>query len=228
MSAHTIRFVLAAILLVFGARSAVAADSDPKVEKARQLSVQAADEKLTAEQRSEKRRELGRALRDLSDEQREQFMKSPEIQTQMQRYVDERQKQVDEMIDKYFALPADERTKFLDKQIDDSEKLRQALEKRRKERAAQAEQGKPDRDSSTPEAKPSDPNRRSRTLTPEATERAKALAERLAAKTTPEQKAKRQQYRDAMNKRRAERGLPPLPDRGPFTFGRPLPRSSDR
>jgi hypothetical protein len=242
MSKRMIAIVVGVLLLLTGGTiwAMRSWGGDPKVKELKQLAAAMADDdgSLSEEQKREKRREFGEAMRDATPEQREQFMQSPEVQARMEKRFDEMQKQQDDMINKFLALSeGGERTKFLDAQIDEELKRQADFEKRRKEWEARRQQegggqssGSAGQGGNSPEQKTPaqgdssggrDGARRGfgGPGGPGNTDRMSQWAKKRLDRSTPEQRANRDAYRTAMNQRRADRGLQPLPDRGPFFGG---------
>lgn len=200
------------ILFICGVVWALWGEPDPQVQKLQDMRKEFFGEgkQPSREQRDRFREEMQK----LSPEQRRELWQP--MREQMSR-------RIGETVDGYFALPPDERGPYLDKQIEEGEKRRKEWEKRRREREANrgpSGQG-PNRPGAGPNQGgrgPADANRGrpggGRNRTPE--ERAQRRNRRLDH-TTPEQRAKWAEFRDAMRKRRVELGLPANPwgPRGP-------------
>ncbi|MCG2682382.1 MAG: hypothetical protein L6306_02070 [Planctomycetales bacterium] len=167
----------------------------------------------------------GPPSREKMDQFREEMRKlTPEQHRELREPMREQMaRRMEKTIDGYFSLPPDQRKPYLDKQIEEGEKRREEWEKRRREREANrgpSGQG-PNRPGAGPTQGgrgPADANRGrpggSRNSTPE--QRAQRRNRRLDH-TTPEQRAKWAEFRDALRKRRIELGLPAQPwgPRGP-------------
>lgn len=138
---------------------------------------------------------------ELSDEERKRLRKNagPLFRKVMER-----------RIEKYFEMPKEERTVYLDEMIDRFEEMRKAREVRRAEREAAGET------SSAPRERPRGPHRR---FTPE---RLRDMIE----KTPPETQARFIQFMMDMRARREERGMPA--SRGLGHGRRPPPPRDDK
>ncbi len=114
------------------------------------------------------------------------------------------QQRMERRMDEFFALSEEDRVAFLDEEIQQQEARRKEWEQRRAERDQDADrnrgEGKADRGG----------GRGERGGTPEEREaRRDEFRRMIGDKTTPEQRAKFQAYREAMQQRREELGLPP-------------------
>ena len=172
--------------------------TDPQVQKVQQLQAELFAEKTPPEQRRQRFEVLRKETEQLSPEQRE------EVRHQMRQQFERR---MQERVDAYFALPPEQRTAHLDQQIDAMEQRRKEWESRRARQGqtqqGQTRQGQPRRDAG---ARGRGGNRRNMS----AEQRSQRRKQRLD-RSTPEQRAKRTAYFDALRKRRQERGLPDFP-----------------
>ncbi len=103
------------------------------------------------------------------------------------------QKMIGKRIDKYFQLPREERTAYLDEMIDRMEEMRKARQERRK----QEEEAKPGTPGASTSGHPGPPGR---DFKPE-------WLKRWIEETPPEERAKQAQFMMAIQKRRLERGF---------------------
>lgn len=204
--------------------------ANAQVRKVQEMQKEMAAEDLTPEARREKWEQLRREMDRLTPEQREEVMRP--MREQMER-------RMDEHLDEYFALPPNKRKEYLDKQIKEMEQRRKEWEARRAQQgnqnsgrgAGQGGRGGPGPMGFPPDggpppfgpppgqnaqgpapggaAQPASPGPRGpRNLSPEA--RLQRRNQRLD-RTTPAQRAKRAEFMAAMQKRRAELGLPAFP-----------------
>ncbi len=174
---------------------------DPQVVKIQQMQAGLRAENLSPDQRRQRFDQFRQAMDQLRPEQRDQ------VRSQMENAFRD---QMMQHIDAYFALPPQQRTAFLDQQID-------AMEQRRK----QWESSRPPQDQGKAQAKDrgqgkAGPGGRGDFRNLSATERNQRRKQKLD-QTKPDERAKRAAYMEAMRKRRAERGLPTMPGPG----GRP-------
>ena len=104
----------------------------------------------------------------------------------------------------YFTLPKEQRTAHLDKMIDEMQTMRGTFEQMRRER--------PRRDANDPNMQ----RRREQAQQTQGGRTASSRGNRSRARSergTPEQRAQRTQFGEAMQKRMQERGIS-MPDRG--------------
>ena len=174
---------------------------DREVEAAKELFTQVRNPEISAEERDRLRTELRAMTENLDEGQREQVFR--EFGQSMRRQFTER-------IDKYFELPEDQRVAYLDEQIREMEKWRQAREANRVEggngRGGQA--GAPGRGG------PPGGDRRGNRGDDGS---GMSGRRRMLDRTSAEERAKFTEYMQAMQERREQLGLPPMrfgPPRG--------------
>jgi len=169
--------LLAVLLLVVGVVAAVrSVRASRQVAQVQELRKKLTDEEareFTPEQRRELREQLNQEVQKLSPEQRRQLTQ-------------QRRRQQAEEIDRFFKLPAQEQTAYLDAKIDE----REARRKQREE--AQAAQGSGDGTGQTRPTR-SDEDRLQ-------------FRKEMLDMTTPEQRAAFSAYRRAMQDRQQQRG----------------------
>ncbi len=193
------------ILAIVGVVWAWPRGPDPQVKKVQEMGKElfGADERPDRKQMEKFREEVGKL--------------TPEQRRELHRPMRERMAQrMNKMIDGYFALPPDQRKKYLDKHIQESEKRRKERERRGRQRQAG---GPPGQSAGGPGMGPNrTPPRagqhrgRGSGMPDERAQRRNRRLDRLS----PEQRAKWTEFRDAVRKRRIELGLPPHPwGRGP-------------
>ena len=177
---------------------------DREVEAAKELFTQVRNPEISAEERDRLRTELRAMTENLNEGQREQVFR--EFGQSMRRQFTER-------IDKYFELPEDQRVAYLDEQIREMEKWRQAREANRGEggngRGGQA--GGPGRGG--PGGPPGGDRRGNRGDDGSGMSGRRRMLDRTSA----EERAKFTEYMQAMQERREQLGLPPMrfgPPRG--------------
>jgi hypothetical protein len=192
-----------ALVVVLGigavAYALLPAGPDPDVVRVQQMQQRLFDPntKMSDDERMKGFRELGEASRNLTDEQRMQiFRENPMAKRMRQSVVD------------YFNLPEKERVALLDKHIDEMEKFRKNMERRRKER--QAKGGGPP--GGGPGGGPGGPGG-SGGPGGGGGDRS-AMQKRMLDNTSPQERAMFGEYFQQMQQRRQERGLPPMG--GPF------------
>ncbi|MEN6449799.1 MAG: hypothetical protein ABFC96_04835 [Thermoguttaceae bacterium] len=152
------------------------------------------------------REEIWREVRKLPEEQRWQ-LGGERMQQQMRKQVDG-----------YFALPPEKRTAYLDERIREEQKffadMQKQWQERAKQRAQNGQQGKnPPGPGGPPGAGPGNGGRGPGGGNRNATTRSERANRRLD-NTSPAQRAQWMAYRDAMNKRRQQLGLPVGPGGG--------------
>jgi hypothetical protein len=121
------------------------------------------------------------------------------------------ERRMDKQIAAYFALPKAQRAAYLDKQIDEMEKMRKDREARqpRSGQAGAGQSGGP-RGGGPSQANPAGPR-------PPPNLNSDAMAQRRAQRldrTTATQRAMRATYFADLQQRRAQRGMPPMPGHG--------------
>jgi len=180
------------LLLIAAAAWAFWPRADAQVEKIKRMQDDMfAGGRPNPDQFSQFRKEM----EDLSPEQRH------EVHEHMR---DQMERRMDKQIDDYFALPPEKRKESLDKQIRDQESRRKEWEKRR----GQAGQGQGGAGQTPPpgagqNASGGPPGGRN-----SGGEARSDRRNRMLDNTSPEQRAKRDAYRAAMQQRRIELGLP--------------------
>ncbi|MEM8680827.1 MAG: hypothetical protein AAGF97_15870 [Planctomycetota bacterium] len=175
----------------------------PEVKQVQQIANQMFAEETTNEQRQALRDQM-RDLRDnLPEEKRQEVFRA---------MGDQFRQQMTEHIREYATLPEDQRQEFLDRDIDRMEEMRRGFEQRRQRDGERREGGAAGQGRG---AGGPDGNRRPRTEE----EREQRRRARLD-NTTPEDRAHFMAYMQAINARRAERGLEPMRRPGPGR-GRP-------
>ena len=172
------------------------------VAEAKELQAKMFDENTSREDRSKLWEEMRERRDNMSDAERQAFGK------QMRDAMKQRMMQ---QIDQYFELPENERVAYLDQEIQRQEERRREWEERRREREANGETGgRGDRGDGGGQAGRGgrggpggggDPAERAR--------RRDEFRRRIRDNTTPEERAKFQAYREAIETRREELGLPP-------------------
>lgn len=174
---------VAVLLLLFGIGLVWAFRPDPHMARARELQKElfsSGAKNLSPEERRAKFTEYREQVKHLSDDQK-WALSAPM-----------REKQKAER-DRYFAMAPKEKTKYLDEQIDRSEKMRK--EREQKQKAAPVNGG--NRAGGPGGARPP--------LSPEDIEKRR---KQFLDRTTPEERARADQFRKEMNDRRRQRGLP--------------------
>jgi hypothetical protein len=131
---------------------------------------------------------------------------------------DAMRQRMEKVVDDYFALPESQREKYLDQQIDEFERMRQRWESERANRPSTQPGATPGegRDGRGPRADGERPT------TQEMEQRREEMRQRMAermANTPPDRRAKMAEFFAAMQKRRAERGLPEMRGFGGRGFG---------
>lgn len=204
--------ILSAVLLlvVGGVVWAVFGREDPAVQKVKELQKEAFAGNGPPSR--EKMEEFRQAMHELSPEQREKMHEG--MRSGFER-------RMNQQIAGYFALPAAQRNAYLDKQINDMEKMRKEMEARfAKQRQGQGQgqnrTGPPQGQLGAGGGSPQGPNAGGpggggRNRTPEA--RMTRRNARLDS-ATPAQRAQRTAYFAALQKRRIELGLPAFPQHG--------------
>lgn len=228
MSKRTIIIIVVVVCVLGGGTLwAMLGRTDREVRNVQNMMKELDDENLSQDQRREKGREAFQAMRDLTPEQREAL--APMMQERMEKRMDEWEKREDERALAYVAMSPAERRAELDKEIEEGLKRAKEREAWAKQKGNSKGGGRRPGDaakggssqSGTSQVGGSRPDRGPRMdgggggrgkMTPEkAAQRRKARLD----KSTPEARAARQLRIEDMNKRRAERGLPPLqPGRG--------------
>lgn len=181
--------------------------TDPNIKKIREIRKELAttdDSKLTSEQRREKFQQLRESMEKLTPQQRDRMQKEMAA---------DRNKRADAEMKSYAAMTAEQKKQHLDRQIDRMEQghLRREQQQAAGETTGGSGSGPGGRTSSTssgPAANGNggpDPNRPP--MTPQ--QRELRRKEMLDA-TTPEFRAARDQYRQDLQARRIELGLPPM------------------
>jgi len=179
---------------------------DPAVEKvvAMQAQIMPAEGKRpSVDQQVAAMTEMGKNMRELSPEQRQQVFQRSGFRERIRHD-----------LDTYFELPVDKRQAFLDEKIDEMEKMRKAFQKMREqnEKNGGAAGGGPfgggGPGGGPGGGGPGGPN----SGTPQATrhERMRGMLD----STTPEERARGAEFFADLMKRREERGLPAFPGRG--------------
>jgi hypothetical protein len=187
------------------------------VADAKEMQAKLFDEKTSAEERS-KIVEKMRGSRDtMSDAQRRAF--GDQMRQGFQRKMEER-------INAFFAMSDDEKTAHLDEEIDRMEERRKEWEQRRAEREKERGEGNEERAGRGGEGGKGGREGRRGGTDEDRSKRRDEFRRKISDKTTPEQRAKFQAYREAMQERREERGLPAgggwgRPDGGRPGGGRP-------
>jgi hypothetical protein len=203
------------ILLIAGTVWALWSRTDPRVVKVQQMQLAMYKENKMPDRAQME--ELHKAMRDLPAQQRHELME------QGRAYMERR---MDERIDAFFALPKQERTAYLDKEIKQMEERRKQGEANRTSRGQSGQggtaggpggSGGPQANAGGAQANgpggPPPPN-----TNPEA--RLQRRNQRLDS-STAQQRAKRSAYFAALQQRRSELGLPPLTRPGPPPGARP-------
>jgi hypothetical protein len=226
MKKRTMAIIALVVLLIVGTVWAFSGSQLDKVEKLRKEVFPE-----NGPPNWDKMDELRKEMEKLSPEQRERFI-PPGMRERMQRKQDH--------MEGYFKTPPSQRKDYLDKRREEEQKKRrEEMEKRRKEweknnppgsqgqrqgpRPGGPPQGGGPGAGPGPGAQGGQGANRGgapggrRNLTPE--QRAQRR-NRFMDRTTPANRAKWAEYRDAMRKRRIELGLPPDPPRGPRPGGR--------
>jgi hypothetical protein len=195
------------LLLLLGAAGAYYLfREDPELAKAREVLDEMSPEKmkdLTREQRREKWKEVRDVLDNLTDEQRQALRK--------ERFEKMRQRE-NERLKRYFAMSPEEKTQYLDEQIDRSEAWRERFEERRKQWAEERERRKQEAAAKGETFKEDNPRRgwgpgrnQWSKMTPEERENRR---KQWLDNSTADERAQRWQYMQDVKARRLERGLP--------------------
>lgn len=185
--------VLTCLVLLIGAGSVWGWSyfrGDPQMAKVKEMGSQLfseASRDLPREERHKQWDSFRKEVDALTDEQRDALRRE-----QMGRFSE----RMEEHLDEFLALSAEERTAQLDEQIDQMEERRQEWEQRRAEGDRDGRRGEGRRGGWDRGGRSNDPNARN-----------ERQLRRLDA-TTPELRAKMTEYRRLMNDRRRERGLP--------------------
>lgn len=187
--------VIALVLLMIGGGAAWAflpSGPDPQLVKVQQLQQKlfSPDSKLTDAERREGFSELRQEAEKLTPEQQGQLMRENPMAKRFQQTIND-----------YFNAPEKERVAMLDKQIDQMEQWRKQREASGKGRPP-GPPGGPGGPGGPRGGGGMDGNRENQ------------MRKRMLDNTSPQQRAMFGQYFDDMNKRRQQRGLPPMG--GPF------------
>jgi hypothetical protein len=187
------RWVAALVLLLLLGGLAWAVRPDPHLSRAKELQKELfspAAKNLSPEERKARFTEYREQVKHLNADQKW------ELSAPM------REKQKAEM-DRYFAMSPKEKTKYLDEQIDRSEKFRK--EREQKQKTAPGAGGFGGGPGGNKAGGPGGgPGGRPPSSPEEIEKRRKQFLER----TTPEERARADQFRKEMNDRRRQRGLP--------------------
>ena len=159
---------------------------DRTLAKVRALRGDLADKSISPEEREAKAQQLRSAMQSLTPEQRNQLM------------ADGRRRATEEM-ERYHALAAADKKKYLDQQIKRMEEMRQRMQQQQQAGAANA--------GPRPSGAGSFGNPQGGPQTPEDRERRR---QQRLDNTTPRERELRDQFRKDMESRRRELGLPPM------------------
>lgn len=185
---------------------------DPAVERVVAMQAQilpAEGKRPSVDQQVQAMTEMGKNMRELSPEQRQQVFERSGFRERIRRD-----------LDTYFELPEEKRKAFLDEKIDEMENMRKAFQKMREQNEKNGGAaggpggggpfgGGPGGDGGGPGGRPgggpggADPN----APRPSRHERMRGMLD----STTPEERAKGAQFFSDLMKRREERGLPAFP-----------------
>lgn len=211
-----IAIAVVAILLLGGAVWAFLRNQpDPQVEKVKQMQAEMFKEDMTPEQRRENFQLVHQEMEKLTPEQREQVH-----QEGRERF----ERRMDEQIVAYYALPAEQRVAYLDKQIQEMEQHRKEWESHRGQGGPfgppPGGAGGPPGGAGGPPGGPGGPQAGGGPPTPPRDNSSEARQQRRNQRldrSTAEQRSLRSAYFAEMQKRRTELGLPasPFPGRGP-------------
>ena len=191
MKKRTVGIAILLLLLIVGTVWAMRGRKDPKVAEMKAK----LQEAFKQGPNPEKWQEFHQEMEKLTPDQRHQVHEG--MRQNMERRMDER-------IDAFFALPPDKRNAFLDKQIQEEEKRRKEMEARRAKSGSNGGNGA---NAGAGQGGPRGPGNQ--------TADARALRRnQMRDNTTPEQRAKRNAYRAAMQQRRVQTGLPASPQHG--------------
>ncbi len=163
---------------------------DLKVLKVRELQAKLRDPNLTPEQLALQFQEMRKAMEQLAPEQRMQMMRSRRNPAAT-----------------YFALPPDQRAEFLNQQIEEQEKRRQAWEDARAQAGDQQGQGNGGGGQNRP---------RGNNPSGVAGQGRLNFRKQMLDMSTPAERVQTQIYIVALNNQRAQQGLPPLRGGGFF------------
>lgn len=189
------------LLLIGGTVWALRSRSDAQLEKVREMGK--ALFTANGPPPPEKREEFRNAIGQLSDSQRESLFE--ERRQEFERREDQR-------MATFFAMSPQQQTAYLDKEIQDEEKRAKDRAARRAQAGQQSQNRTGAMQGPGPGPGQMGPRGGGRTMTSE--QRLQRQKRRLD-NTTPERRAQRSAYRDAVQKRRIALGLPPNPPRGP-------------
>jgi hypothetical protein len=162
---------------------------DPQLVKVQQLQQKLFDPdgKMPDADRRKAFGEFGREAEKLTPEQLAKLMRDSPFAKRMQ-----------QTVVSYFDLPEDQRVAALDKQIDEMEKFRKDMEKRRGERGGRPEGGPPGGFRNRGNMNESD------------------MRKRMLDNTSPQERAMFGEYMQQMQARRKQRGLPTMGGPGGF------------
>ncbi|MBI2827633.1 MAG: hypothetical protein HYX69_23400 [Planctomycetia bacterium] len=184
---------------------------DPQVAKVQELQAKLftpppAGQKLQPQDIEERRQAFGQLREEfekLTPEQRQEMMKTPPP------FAQRFQKDIEE----YFALPAEKRREFLDRQIDQMEARRKEMQ----QMFAAGGFGRPGGGGSGQgNARPGGGGAGSGGQPRFDPQRGSEMRKRMLDMTTPEQRAQFSEFARAMSDRRKERGMPPIGGGGFF------------
>ena len=163
------------------------------------------EENQTVEQKAERFRQMGKMAESLTVEQSLQLAKT---------FIPMMIKRREREMEKFFTLSPEEQQEKLDEQIDEEEKWREYAEQRRAEREAEKSTDGGTAQSDQAETQNAEPRRRGpwSKFSDKDRERMRRM---FMDSTSPETRARFQEYRRMMNERRKERGLPPSRRGGP-------------
>jgi hypothetical protein len=192
---------IAILLLIVGTVWAFRSRTDPRVEKVKQMEAELFKQNKMPDRA--KMEEIHKAMQDLSPEQRHEVME------QGRAYFERR---MDERVNAYFALPKEQRTAYLDKQIKEMEDHRKQMEANRPQGQG-GSGGGPGGPGGTPPGAggppPGGPPQGGPPSGNNADARLLRRNQRLDS-STAEQRAKRSAYFAQLQQRRSELGLPPM------------------
>jgi hypothetical protein len=184
------------LLLIFGTVWSIRSRAEARLDKVREMGKEVF--RGGTPPTPEKREEFRSAVGQLSDAQRETLRE--EGRREFERRENER-------ITAFFAMSPQQQTAYLDKQIQDDEK-------RAKDWAARRAQAGQSTNAAGTAQGPGQMGARRGGQSASPEQRMERRNQRLAS-STPQQRAQRDAYRAAMQRRRVELGLPPNPPRGP-------------
>jgi hypothetical protein len=202
MKKKTLVITALAVLLIGGTVWALMGHTDPQMQKVQDLQNVLATEEGRRD--PENWKQLHEEMQKLTPEQQDQIREQ-----RHDKFEELRENRENQMAAEYFALPPDQQTAFLDKQIQEEENWMKQMQSRRNQRG-QGPNGMGPGPGSMGQGQGgpgAGPRGRSRFQTAE--QRSMRMNKRLD-RSTPTQRAQQTAYRQAMVLRRAQLGLPTM------------------